>query len=75
MTTKIRIDLDGLQAAIDFLAKLEAVSLADLELTRNGTIVPIDKDRADEWRFMGLNNKEFLFSEGIVKDHRKYVDF
>ena len=64
----VEIDLDSLQAAVDYLRSVNACPLADVVWLRHGERVAISPGAVAEWRFIGLSNKEFARVYGLIQD-------
>lgn len=62
MKTKISLTrLADAQRYIDFVNSFDLKNIELFEETKDGPItIPIPSDSLDEWRFTGLNNKDFL---------------
>ena len=62
------VDLDSLQAAVDYLRSVNAVPLVDVVWLRHGERVAIPPGAVAEWRFVGMSNKEFARVHGLIQD-------
>lgn len=55
----IIVELSQLAAVFAYLARIESVPLADITWLNNGEAVKLTPERIDEWKFTGLNNRDF----------------
>lgn len=53
------VELSQLAAVFAFFARIESVPLADIKWVNNGEAVNLPANKIDEWKFTGLNNRDF----------------
>lgn len=68
MSTKTRVDLERVQELQEELAKINALSLDEIELYEGGQLVTIKPDTLAWWKMVGLNNITMLETLHIEAD-------
>lgn len=63
----MEVKLEDIIKHIAFREKVNTTALSDIVFTENGEPVDIDKRLVDEFRFIGLNNIDFILT-GFYKD-------
>lgn len=58
----MRIDVEKIIALKDELRAMNRIPLDQWELYENGERVEVAKEVIEEWKFMGLNNTDFVDS-------------
>ncbi len=53
------VELRQLKIVLDYLEALESVPLHKILWTREGVGVPVTQEEIDDWKFIGLNNRDF----------------
>lgn len=53
------IDLRDVELVLDFIRDLEKHQLSDINWVRNGQVIEIDPATLEEWKFLGLANRDF----------------
>jgi hypothetical protein len=64
----MEVDLDSLQAALDYLRSINTAPLADVIWLRNGERVAIPPGAVADWKFVGLSNTEFARVHELIQD-------
>lgn len=67
-STKIEIDLDKLQEALDYIKFVNSSDLSDIIWVQGGTFASSSEEDVKEWKFVGLNNSTFAVMQGLVHD-------
>lgn len=74
-STAVIVELSQLAAVLAYLRRIESVPLADITWLNNGEAVKLTPEQIDEWRFTGLNNRDFardqLLSNTEVSNDRE----
>lgn len=60
MTPRPRYQVERIQALIAEIAEFNSHDIRDMELTQNGEPIAVSSEMMDEWRLIGLSNKEFV---------------
>jgi hypothetical protein len=55
----MRVVLEDLQKALEYLDSIETTELKNIEWIQNGNPVPISDEVFEDWRFTGLLNRDF----------------
>lgn len=58
--SKMRYDIEKLNAARDVIRAFNSLDLAAVELYENGKPISVSPELRDEWRFIGLTNACFV---------------
>ena len=64
----MEVDIDSLQVAVDYLRAVNSVPLSDVIWLQHGERVPVRPGAVNEWKFVGLSNKEFARVHGMIQD-------
>ena len=56
----MRIDVEDVFQANEELAKYQRIKLEEMEFYYNGKKVDVSKEHIDQWKFIGLNNADFI---------------
>jgi hypothetical protein len=56
----IRADVEEIMTHIDALRAFDLIPLEKLELYENGQKVELSPEVIENWKFVGLNNKDFV---------------
>ena len=60
--TKVRVELTFLRKVLKCLQNLEKFNLEDIVWLENGEVKKVAHQDIDDWRFTGLNNKDFALA-------------
>lgn len=55
----MRVDVTHLVSIMKFLSEIERAPLADIVWLDNGKVVPVTEEQIKDWKFTGLNNRDF----------------
>ena len=59
----MNVDIERIHALKAELNKINSVDIADITFMENGEPVKIDADLLEKWRFVGLNNADFISTD------------
>ena len=59
MNKTLTVDLDKLENVMSYLADIESMNLRDIIWTRYGRSVKVTDSQVTDWRYTGLNNRDF----------------
>ncbi len=69
----MKVDIEEIRALKARLAEINLVPLEDIQWFENGVEVQIPPETVAEWKFVGLNNADFVmtnaYRDGIVLDY------
>lgn len=66
---KLHVDLGQLEQVIAYLRELNSVPTEDVVwIDKHGDRIYFDPALISEWKFLGLNNKDFAVMHGLVHD-------
>ncbi|CAB3784680.1 hypothetical protein [Pararobbsia alpina] len=71
----MKIDVDEAIATIQEWRALNKPELADMQFVRNGEPVVIDPEIVEEFRFIGLNNTDFIRSHFMGEEFYTTLTF
>jgi len=57
------VSIEEIKALREKLAEINRVDLESITFTENGEVVKIDQRYIDEWKYIGLNNVDFILME------------
>lgn len=60
------VDLRRLAASIAYIERVNRLLLNEITWTLDDNVVPVTAKQIDEWRFTGLNNRDFAI-EHLLK--------
>jgi hypothetical protein len=63
----MNVDIKNFKKVIAYLALLESVPLEEITWVNGDKPIEISKEKLKEWKFTGLNNRDFGIME-IIKD-------
>lgn len=67
----IRVDVDYLKYLFDNINEINKVPFNEIDWIENGEIVEIDPKLKDTWKYIGLNNTDFIrygyYKDGIIE--------
>lgn len=55
----VRVEMKDLRRVMAYLAIVESVPLEEVTWVENGETIPVTKEELAEWKFTGLNNRDF----------------
>lgn len=55
----MKVEITELKKVMEFLMAIESVSLDKITWTENGKEIPVSPADLEEWKFTGLNNRDF----------------
>lgn len=59
MKSKHTVKIEEFREVMRYLREIESTPLENIKWMKNGKEVKVTKDQIDEWRFTGLNNRDF----------------
>ena len=62
------MEMKDLRRVMEYLAIVESVPLEDVTWLENGEPIPVTQGELNEWKFTGLNNRDFAL---ILLEGRK----
>jgi hypothetical protein len=60
MTEKIKINVEDIYRNQAQRRTWNVPRLEDIEFYKDGELVPVPKEVLEDWKFMGLNNEDFV---------------
>ena len=54
------VEINKLEEVYAYLKSIESVRLEDIVWMRNGDVVEFTKEEIEDWKFTGLNNRDFV---------------
>lgn len=58
-TDSITVELSYLEEVMRYLARIETTALENITWMRNGSVVKVSPESVYEWKFYGMNNRDF----------------
>jgi len=72
----MKVDIEKVRELKRQLDEINSVPIEDIEFFENGKRVEFDKDVVADWKFIGLNNVDFItsgFYKGEVASHKDKI--
>lgn len=70
---KMVVDVDNLKVITGYLNQINNEDFTNVDWVENGELLKFDKELLDEWRYLGLNNCDFIktgyYKEGFKNDN------
>lgn len=59
LSNPLKVEMMTLRRVMAYLSIIESVPLEEIVWTENGEIIPFTAKELDEWKFTGMNNRDF----------------
>lgn len=64
----MKVDIDKVNLLLDQIAEINRIPFSEIEWQQQGRTLDISEEILERWKYIGLNNTEFVGSEFYLEE-------